>query len=138
MQRVFRFGLLALTVLAVLAGLAAAPPARAANWLEMNFGLSGPRYDGVVPACDAALDWIASRFATKEGRFWNSDLTITGFDGVRETRVPALGQRFNPAPLLHRHRLCQRRQQAQGELLDRRGHRLHRRDLGRRMVRGRP
>ncbi|HTQ84537.1 MAG TPA: hypothetical protein VMI47_14855 [Pseudolabrys sp.] len=82
MTRLFRFGLLALTVVV---GVAAAPPAKAANWLEMNFGLSGPRYDGVVPACDAALDWIASRFATKEGRFWNSDLTITGFDGVRET-----------------------------------------------------
>jgi hypothetical protein len=59
--------------------------AHAANWLEMNFWLSGPRYDGVVPPCEAGLDTIASRFATKEGRFWNSDLQILGFDKVRET-----------------------------------------------------
>ena len=59
-------------------------PAAAANWLEMNFWLSGPRYDGVLPGCDAALDIIASRFATKEGRFWNSDLQIVGFEKVRQ------------------------------------------------------
>lgn len=60
-------------------------PARAANWLEMNFWLSGPRYDGVVPGCDAALGWVASRFATKESRFWNSNLQIVEFERVRET-----------------------------------------------------
>jgi hypothetical protein len=27
---------------------------------------------------------IASRFATKEGRFWNSGLTIQGFENVRQ------------------------------------------------------
>jgi len=59
-------------------------PAAAANWLEMNFWLSGPRYDGVLPGCDAALDTIASRFATKEGRFWNSELQIVGFEKVRQ------------------------------------------------------
>lgn len=65
----------------------AAPPVQAANWLELNFGLSGPRYDGVLPPCDtpAALSKIQSRFATKEGRFWNSELRIVGFDKVRET-----------------------------------------------------
>jgi len=60
-------------------------PARAANWLEMNFWLSGPRHDAVVPACDAALPWITSRFAEKEGHFWNSALQITGYERVRET-----------------------------------------------------
>jgi len=70
---------------AVLLGFGAVAPVHAANWLEMNFYLSGPRYDGVVPECDSALGWIASRFSTKEGRFWNSDLSITGFDSVRET-----------------------------------------------------
>ena len=29
----------------------AATPATAANWLEMNFWMSGPRYDGVLPPC---------------------------------------------------------------------------------------
>ena len=63
----------------------AATPAQAANWLEMNFWMSGPRYDGVLPPCDAALDTIASRFAQKEGQFWNSSLEILDFERVRET-----------------------------------------------------
>jgi len=60
-------------------------PAHAASWLEKNFYLSGPRYDGVVPPCEAGLDTIASRFAVKESRFWNSDLQILGFEHVRES-----------------------------------------------------
>ena len=65
----------------------AVPPAQAANPFEMNFWLSGPRYDGILPPCDepAALGKIQSRFATKEGRFWNSSLRIVEFDKVRET-----------------------------------------------------
>jgi hypothetical protein len=62
-------------------------PAGAANLFELNFFLSGPRYDGVLPPCDsdAALGKISSRFAQKEGTFWNSSLTISGFEKVRET-----------------------------------------------------
>ncbi len=61
--------------------------AGAANWLEMNFYLSGPRYDGVLPPCDApeALQRISSRFNHKEHQYWNSDLAILGFDRIRET-----------------------------------------------------
>lgn len=59
-------------------------PARAASLLEKNFWLSGPRYDAALPACDAALGTIASNFATKESRFWNSDLQITGFERVHQ------------------------------------------------------
>ena len=49
--------------------------------------MTGPRYDGVVPPCDSgsALSKISDRFAQKEGTFWNSTLTISGFDKVRET-----------------------------------------------------
>jgi len=72
----------ALVLLAAVAGMSSA---RAANWLEMNFWLSGPRYDGVLPECEAALDNISSGFAQKEGRFWNSPLEILGFADVRET-----------------------------------------------------
>jgi hypothetical protein len=59
---------------------------RAAGWLEKNFWLSGPRYDSNVPLCDehGPLDKIVARFATKEGRFWNSALTIVGFENIRE------------------------------------------------------
>lgn len=64
-----------------------AAPVHAADWFEMNFWLSGPRYDGVLPPCDtpSALGRIQSRFATKEHRFWNSELRIVGFEAVRET-----------------------------------------------------
>jgi ribonuclease T2 len=64
-----------------------AMPAQAAGPLEKNFWLEGPRYDGVLPACDdpAALSEITSRFATKERKFWNSEAEIVGIDHVRET-----------------------------------------------------
>jgi hypothetical protein len=64
--------------------LACAMPARAANWLEMNFWLSGPRYDGVLPQCEAAVGKITYAFEQKESRFWNSRLEILGFDQIRE------------------------------------------------------
>jgi hypothetical protein len=60
--------------------------AKAANWLEKNFYLSGPHYDGDLPACNAAsaLSAITSNFHTRESRFWNSSLEITGYDRIRE------------------------------------------------------
>ncbi len=72
-------------LVAALVAASAASPAAAAGWIEKGIYLIGPRYDGVLPPCEAALDTIASRFAQKEGRFWNSDLQILGFDRVRET-----------------------------------------------------
>ncbi len=61
-------------------------PAPAANWLEKGFYMTGPRFDSQLPSCDDswALSTIQRRFATKEGRFWNSDLQITSFDRIRE------------------------------------------------------
>ena len=95
-----RAGCVALAFAAALAVLPAAS-ARAASWLELNFWLSGPRYDGVLPACDDqwALNKIAARFGEKEGTFWNSALAIQGFDRVRETgfrswAVNAIPRRF--------------------------------------------
>ena len=67
-------------------GLLVSLPAEAANWFEKNFGLSGPRYDAVVPPCDypGALAKIQSRFADKEGTYWNSSLALMEFDKVRQ------------------------------------------------------
>jgi hypothetical protein len=64
----------------------ASAPAGAANWFEKNVYLIGPRFDSQVPACNepAALSTIQTRFATKEGRFWNSGLQIVEFDRIRE------------------------------------------------------
>jgi hypothetical protein len=59
---------------------------QAAGPLEKNFWLSGPRYDGNVPACDehGPLDKIVARFRSKEYDFWNSALEIVGFESIRE------------------------------------------------------
>jgi len=64
-----------------------AGPAQAANWLEKNFWMSGPRYSGKLPPCGSslALAEIQARFQGKEWRYWNSSLTIVNFDAVRET-----------------------------------------------------
>ena len=59
-------------------------PAQAANIFQKDIYMTGPNYDGAVPPCEAALDKIASRFAQKEGRFWNSNLQILDFEKVRE------------------------------------------------------
>jgi hypothetical protein len=77
----------ALAALAALLSWCIATPAGAANWLEKSIGLSGPGYEAVIPRCEAALDTIASRFAAKEGRFWNSDLQILGFERVRQVAL---------------------------------------------------
>ncbi|MDB5549984.1 MAG: hypothetical protein JWP21_3431 [Tardiphaga sp.] len=64
---------------------AIAGPAQAADPLEKNFYLSGPRYDGNLPACESMLGRVSSRFAEKESTFWNSALQIVGYDHVQET-----------------------------------------------------
>ena len=63
--------------------------ARAANFLEKNFWLSGPRYDRDMPACDygPALDRIIRNFHIKEIGFWNSELRIVGIENIHETAV---------------------------------------------------
>ncbi len=71
--------------IAIAIAVCSAAPAAAASWLEKSIYMIGPRYDGVLPPCEAALDTIASRFSQKEGRFWNSDLQIVGFEKVRQT-----------------------------------------------------
>lgn len=58
--------------------------AQAANPFELNFWLSGPRYDGRVALCEGALGTISHQFYEKESTFWNSDLRITGYAGVHE------------------------------------------------------
>jgi hypothetical protein len=67
--------------------------AGAANILELNFWLSGPRYDGVLPPCDewSVLWKLNARFSQKESGFWASDLSIVSIDKVRETA-------FRPGP----------------------------------------
>ena len=65
--------------------LAFGPAAQAASLFEKNFWLSGPRYDGKVADCGAALSTITSQFREKESTFWNSNLEITGFGQIRET-----------------------------------------------------
>ena len=123
---------------AVLLGLVAQTPAQAASWLEKTFYMTGPRYDAVLPACEAALDKIASRFAQKESRFWNSELQILGFERVREIAFSPWAPGTIPRRFCSAVALVSDGRKHAGELLDRRGHRHDRHELGRRMVRGRP
>jgi hypothetical protein len=58
--------------------------AQAANPLELNFWLTGPKYEGRLKACEAALGTITSQFHEKESTFWNSKLTITGYGKIHE------------------------------------------------------
>ncbi len=69
---------------AALISLCALAPAKAANWLEKSFFMSGANYSNQLPPCEAALTAISVQFAEKEGRFWNSDLQILSFERVRE------------------------------------------------------
>jgi hypothetical protein len=75
----------ALSLGAALAVLAFGQAAEAANPLELNFGLFGPRYDGRVPECEKVLWSITSQFQEKESTFWNSPLTITAYGRIHET-----------------------------------------------------
>lgn len=85
MRTTFGLRFTSVVFLIALAGLVSAPrQASAANLFEKLFYMSGPRYDGVVPACEAGLGTIASRFAQKESRYWNSNLEILDFERVRE------------------------------------------------------
>ena len=61
------------------------PAAKAANPLELNFGLFGPRYEGRLKPCEAALPTITSQFREKESSFWNSALTIKAYGQIHET-----------------------------------------------------
>ena len=74
-----------LGLLAALAFLASGQVAQAANPLELNFGLFGPKYDGRVAECERALGTITSQFQEKESTFWNSPLTITAYGRIHET-----------------------------------------------------
>jgi hypothetical protein len=72
--------------LGVLFGLLAfGQAAEAANPFELNFWLSGPRYDGQVAPCESALGTITSQFQEKESKFWNSSLQITAYGQIHET-----------------------------------------------------
>ncbi|MEA2980878.1 MAG: hypothetical protein QOF91_3777 [Alphaproteobacteria bacterium] len=81
--------LLLAALAAALITAASSVPAGAANWFEKSFYMLGPRFDSKLPSCDNswALSTIQRRFATKEGRFWNSDLQITGFDQIQEVAL---------------------------------------------------
>jgi hypothetical protein len=94
-------------LLAVLAVSGATGPAASAGFFEMNFYLSGPRYSAKVPLCEdtGPLGDIRARFRTKEGRFWNSDLKIVGFENVREVSfrpwtASAIPRRFCQADVM--------------------------------------
>jgi hypothetical protein len=68
----------------ILGMLACADGAQAANGLELNFWLSGPKYDGRVASCEKALGAITNEFWDKESTYWNSNLRITAYSNIHE------------------------------------------------------
>ena len=84
-----RVAIASCVMLSMALSFAAISQARAADWWEKEFWMSGPRYDRVMPACDypRALDRIISQFHTKEYGFWNSELRIVGVEDIKETAV---------------------------------------------------
>ena len=61
-------------------------------------------YDAQIPACHdvAVLEKIASYFAEKETKFWQSNLRIAEYEQIRPRGLAAVGAGLHPAPLLHR------------------------------------
>jgi hypothetical protein len=55
-------------------------------------------YDARLPGCDdpSVLGEIASNFATRENRFWNSPLRIVGFERVQQVAWRPWGLDFIP------------------------------------------
>ena len=58
--------------------------AEAANGWELNFWLAGPKYEGKLAPCEAALGTITSQFHEKESTYWNSALQIMGYSHIHE------------------------------------------------------
>jgi hypothetical protein len=85
-------------ILSAVLMLACAAPAAAASLFELNFGLSGPRYDAYVPLCDDpnVLGQVSSKFAEKEGLHWTSNLEIVGIDRIHETAFRPLASQAIP------------------------------------------
>ena len=79
-----RLGLIRLGGCALFALLALGQQAQAANPLELNFWLSGPKYEGRIAPCESALGTITYMFQEKERTFWNSSLIITGYGNIHE------------------------------------------------------
>jgi len=74
-------------IAAVLAFAALATPALAREQIPAEERL-GP-YSAQLPACNdsAVIAKIQKRFASKESRYWASDLTILGVDHIRPTAM---------------------------------------------------
>jgi hypothetical protein len=90
---------------AVLVAWAAAAPASAAGFLEKNFWLPGPGYDGALPACEAALPRITGEFTQTQEKYWALSPVIVGYEHVREVAyspwaVGAVPRRFCQATAL--------------------------------------
>ncbi len=55
-------------------------------------------YDGDFPGCDdtGVLAKVTSRFAEKEAKFWNSSLTISGYEQIQRTAFRPWGIDYIP------------------------------------------
>ena len=100
--------------------------------------MSGPEYEGKLPPCDYrdALVKIASRFNQSENMYWTTDLRILFFEKIRETALrPWAANAIHAASAAGWWRSPTAANMP--STIRCRGHRHDRRQLGRRVVRGR-
>ena len=75
--------------------LLSAAPASAASWFELNFGLSGPRYDALVRSVTTRGARANQREVAQGRRCWNSNLVI-GASSASASPLPPGSATFPP------------------------------------------
>jgi len=55
-------------------------------------------WTGAVPACDdpGVLSWVSERFNQTEAEYWNSSVSLVGYDRIREIGYRANGVAYIP------------------------------------------
>ena len=96
-------------------------------------------YDAQIPACHdvAVLEKIASYFAEKETKFWQSNLRIAEYEQIRPVAWRPWGLDYIPRRFCTGRVVTSDGHAAQDRLFGAGGSRRDRRELGRRMVRAR-
>ena len=89
-------------ITAALALLVSSHAAQAANPVELNFGLSGPRYDGRVAECERALTDDHLAIPAQGEQVLEFDADDHRLRPDPRNRVSALAVRQHPAALLQR------------------------------------
>jgi hypothetical protein len=100
MMRKAALPILGLLMAGLVAG-CAAPKGGVSGANDRNNDPAGTRlfaYAGNLPTCSdsSVLGSVTSEFASRESTYWNSGLSVTGYDRIKETALRPWGQNFIP------------------------------------------